>query len=106
MTPVNDWMIYSPAPFSSELFLTDLPKAADVACLSGAKKAVWTNRVPQHEPWPRTLMADSTVDTQTDDYKKNVHHNPQYSNVGESGRKPIGKVEGDETITRGKFWRR
>lgn len=82
------------------------PKYATPACLSEAKKALWTNRVPTKEPWPRVLMVDETVDTETDEYKKNVHHVPQYTNQGEAGRKPIGKTEGDEKIERGQMWRR
>jgi len=70
--------------------------------------APWTNRVPQHEPWPRVLMQDSddTVNSENDGYVNNIDWVEQYDNVGESGRKNIGKVEGDVTISRGKFWRR
>ena len=70
--------------------------------------APWTNRVPQHEPWPRTTMQDTgdAQNTENDGHTDNVDWVEQYDNVGEAGRKPIGKTEGDETIERGKFWRR
>jgi hypothetical protein len=74
--------------------------------------AAWTNRVPQHEPWPRVMKQDSddTVNEQNDGYTNNVDWIDQYDNIvrdnDPSGREPIGKVEGDEEIDRGKFWRR
>ena len=70
--------------------------------------APWTNRVPQHEPWPRVLMQDSddSVNTENNGYSNNVDWVEQYDNVGTSGRENIGVVEGDETIPRGRFWRR
>ena len=82
------------------------PKYAADACLSEARKALWTNRVPQQEPWPRVLMVDETQDEKSDEHTKNVHHVPQFTNEGEAGRKPIGRVEGDEDIPRGDLWRR
>lgn len=68
----------------------------------------WTNRVPQHEPWPRVLMQDSDDPTNAENngYVNNVDWVEQYTNVGQAGREPIGRTEGDETITRGRFWRR
>lgn len=73
-----------------------------------AKLAPWANRVPQHEPWPRVMKqdADRPQDSENDSYLNNTDWVDQYTNVGEAGRKPIGKTEGDETIDRGKFWRR
>lgn len=70
--------------------------------------APWTNRVPEHEPWPRVLKQDSDddVNSENNSYLNNVDWINQFDNVGEEGRKPIGKVEGDETIERGRFWRR
>jgi hypothetical protein len=74
--------------------------------------APWTNRVPQHEPWPRVMMQDSddTENEQNDGYVNNVDWVEQYDNIvrdgDPSGREPIGKVEGDEEIERGLFWRR
>lgn len=74
----------------------------------GTEEAPWTNRVPQHEPWTRVLMQDSddSVNTENSGYKNNIDWVEQFDNIGEEGREPIGKTEGDETIERGRFWRR
>lgn len=83
------------------------PKYASIACLSEAMIAIWTNRVPQYEPWPRELMVDTKfINESTDEYMKNVNHNLQLDPDSEVGAKKIGKLEGDVTITRNKFWRR
>ncbi len=68
----------------------------------------WTNRVPQHEPWPRVLMQDSDddINSENNGYLNNVDWIEQYDNLGQAGREPIGKVEGDDTLDRGRFWRR
>lgn len=73
-----------------------------------AKFAPWTNRVPDHEPWPRVLMQDSddSVNTSNSGHLNNVDWIKQYNNQGQRGREPIGKIEGTDTITRGPFWRR
>lgn len=79
------------------------------ALVSGSQITVWTNRVPQHEPWPRVLMQDSgdSINQSNNGYLDNVNWVMQYDNsTSPDGLKPIGKVEGDVTITRGKFWRR
>lgn len=107
MRAINEPVVNGLPDYTSELYLTGLPKRADPACLSEAKAALWTNRVPDKEPWPRVLMGDTpSANGPNDEYTKNVHHEPQYNNVGESGRKDIGIVEGDETIPRGELWRR
>ena len=74
----------------------------------GTLIAPWTNRVPQHEPWPRVMMIDVVADVNkaSDGPDNNVNWIPQYNNVGKAGREPIGKIEGNETITRNDFWRR
>ena len=84
------------------------PPFAKKACLSLTEISPWTNRVPEHEPWPRVMKQDSNdaQNTENDGYINNVDWIDQYDNEGEAGRKPIGKVEGDETIDRGKMWRR
>lgn len=85
------------------------PRYADPACLSVAQVALWTNRVPDHEPWPRVMKGDTTPppNSENDEYKKNVRHNDQYDNESSpEGRKPIGRVEGDQRIPRGPLWRR
>lgn len=73
------------------------------------KLAPWTNRVPQHEPWPRVVMQDSddTINSENNGYLNNVDWIEQFDNeTSPDGREPIGKTEGDDTIDRGKFWRR
>lgn len=93
---------------SSE-YIAYCPKYASVACLSDAMQALWTNRVPQHEPWPRVMKGDTTppANAKNDEYTKNIHHNDQYDNISSpEGLQPIGRVEGDEDIPRKDFWRR
>jgi hypothetical protein len=85
------------------------PKYAETACLSVARQALWTNRVPEHEPWPRVMKGDTSPppNSMNDEYTKNVHHIDQYDNVtSPAGLQPIGRVEGDEVIERGELWRR
>jgi hypothetical protein len=73
-----------------------------------AEIAPWTNRVPQHEPWPRVVMQDSddSVNAENDGYLNNVDWIEQFDDEGQAGREDVGVVEGDETIERGQFWRR
>lgn len=79
------------------------PRQAATAAYSEAQFAVWTNRVPQHEPWPRTLMVDTEgLNAPTEEHAKNTRHNPQY----DENHKDVGRVEGDETTERGPLWRR
>lgn len=55
------------------------------------KDALWTNRVPDHEPWPRTMTADEFT------------HEPEFT--AESDQ--VGKSERrGPTIERGPYWRR
>lgn len=85
------------------------PKYASPACLSEALQALWTNRVPMHEPWPRVMKGDTNPppNSKNQEYKKNVHHIDQYDNeTSPEGLRPIGRVEGDEDIDRGPLWRR
>ena len=83
------------------------PKYATPACLSEAMQALWTNRVPDHEPWPRVIKVDETINQKTDEYLKNVRHTDQYDNQSSpEGLQSIGRVEGDEDISRNEFWRR
>ncbi len=97
---------YTP-PALDGAYSSYIPPQATPACLSMAMQALWTNRVPLHEPWPRVLKGDSTPNAKFDEYKKNVHHLDQYDNMtSPEGLQPIGKVEGDEDITRLEFWRR
>jgi hypothetical protein len=68
--------------------------------------APWTNRVPDHEPWPRVMKLDETVNKSDDGHKNNVRWKDQFDNTSDKGRKNIGIIEGDEETTRGDFWRR
>lgn len=71
--------------------------------------AIWPNRVPEHEPWPRVMKQDSDdeINEENEGYLNNVDSIDQYDNVTDpEGREPIGQVEGDETIERNQFWRR
>lgn len=107
---VNQNVITGFQPFDLASFYTPfVPKYATPACLSVAQQAPWTNRVPMKEPWPRVMKGDTTPppNQENDEYKKNVHHWDQYDNrTSPEGLEPIGKIEGDETIKRGQFWRR
>lgn len=68
--------------------------SADAADVEDAKPSLYTNRVPEHEPWARVVM--SNPDT-------NTSHSPEpEANAGQDGV----TTEGNDTIERGKFWRR
>ncbi len=74
---------------------------------SGVGFALWTNRVPQHEPWARTMMGDTeNANTLNDECSMNVNHYPQFTEDNEAGRKLIGKADGEKEYVRGPFWRR
>lgn len=60
------------------------------ASSASEQPAFWTNRVPDHEPWARTM-------TRTD-----FTHEPELS----YDSKDVGRVERGQTIERGAFWRR
>lgn len=64
--------------------------SATAATAAGEQPALWTNRVPLHEPWARTM-------TKADDT-----HEPEFP----YDSKEVGKSERGRTITRGMFWRR
>ena len=76
--------------------------------VSEAEQALWTNRVPQHEPWPRTLMGDSVAPNQKNtESQYNTSHNPQFvDDNGGYGSLNINRSEGEETIERNELWRR
>lgn len=83
-----------------------LPKIASSACLSEADSSPWTNRVPQHEPWPRTLMGNNSSNSPNNESEYNTNHNPQFIDDGGTGSESINVVEGTDKIVRGQFWRR
>ncbi len=83
------------------------PRQASKSQVSGSGLAVWSNRVPSHEPWPRVLLSDETTNQPTDRVNYNVNHEPQIADDGtEDTSGKIGKLEGEDTIARNKFWRR
>lgn len=85
------------------------PKEAAKSELSLAEISPWTNRVPQHEPWPRVMKQDNgdEVNEENEGYKNNVDWIDQYDNESSpEGLQPIGRIEGDEEIERGPLWRR
>lgn len=69
--------------------------------------ALWTNRVPQHEPWARVMMVDTeNLNKSTNEHEFNTSHNPQLLPDNEAGAKLIGRLDGDDEIVRGPFWRK
>jgi len=95
----------NPIPVENYYFPT-LPKVANPACLSEADNAPWTNRVPQHEPWPRTLMGNNSSNSPNNESQYNTSHVPQFVDDGGEGSHSINRVEGTDVIQRGQFWRR
>lgn len=83
------------------------PRQPGIAPKSYSQGALWTNRVPSKEPWPRTMMGDSIAPNDySNEYERNTNHNPQFTEDSEEGRQKIGVVDGDEVYVRGPFWRR
>lgn len=71
---------------------------------SGASRAFWTNRVPQHEPWARTFM-DMKADGDISKEKRSAsEHSPEYDythkNVGR------GSEARGESYERNPNWKR
>lgn len=109
----NDWSlnlrILKEFANYDERFKNVQPPFAKSSELSLAEIAPWTNRVPDHEPWPRVLKQDSgdTQNVENEGYKNNVDHIDQFDNeTSPEGKENIGVIEGDETIERGPLWRR
>lgn len=109
----NNWSVNEEIVVDFEVYAeshTDAqPVYANQSCLSDTEIAIWPNRVPEHEPWARVVKQDSDdpLNKENDGYLNNVDSIDQYDNVtSPKGRKPIGKVEGDENIERNQFWRR
>lgn len=83
------------------------PKRAARSMSSNAQGALWTNRVPRHEPWPRVLLENETTNDFSAGPNSNVRHHPQFSDDGTpetSGK--IGKIEELVEYDRNNFWRR
>lgn len=96
------------------------PTQASEASDSGADKALWTNRVPEHEPWPRVLKSQPQKDpngTQAYDdqagmtyqdadearrFELNRHHTDEFSKDSAW----VGRAEGNELMDRNPLWKR
>lgn len=83
------------------------PRKAARSSASNAQYALWTNRVPLHEPWPRTMLEDETTNGPSAGPFSNVRHKPQYTDdkTAETSGK-IGRVDEITEYERNKFWRR
>lgn len=83
------------------------PPGAELSRPSSCYISPWPNRTPNHEPWPRVLLLDGTTNKPSENYVQNVNQFPQFEDDGtEAHSGKIGRVEGEETIERGEFWRR
>lgn len=83
------------------------PRQAATVGSAAVGPALWTNRVPSREPWARTMMVDTPeLNESSDEIERNTSHNPQFSDDAETGKKQIGRMDGEETYERGPFWRR
>jgi hypothetical protein len=84
-----------------------MPRQAAPSEFSAAGYALWTNRVPMHEPWNRVMMVDTpNLNAPSDEPEHNINHTPQLTDTTPAGSKLIGRLEGEEVIERGPFWRR
>ncbi len=83
------------------------PRMAAVALESGVTGALLPNRIPQHEPWDRSMLVNTRhINEPTDEIHFNTRLNPQFDAESEEGAKQLGRVFGEETTERGPFWRR
>lgn len=107
MIQVNKDIVNGFKPFPLDgFYFSNIPPFADPACLSNAEQAPWTNRVPSHEPWARTMMGDTTTNGVSDQCEYNTSHSPQFVDDGGNASYDIGRVEGEVTTERGPYWRR
>lgn len=107
-THSTDFAHYRYEPANPQGFVDEFaPRLPGQSIESLAQRAVWTNRVPQHEPWPRMMMVDTRhINTATDEHERNVNHNPQFDTSDMAAANQICRVFGDEEVIRGPFWRR
>lgn len=83
------------------------PRAAAESLPSLTSLAVWTNIMPQHEPWARQMLMDETVDEASAGPEYNVNHFPQWSDDNtEEHSGQIGKIYGLDETARNPFWKR
>jgi hypothetical protein len=104
---VEETFIIPPLSTSVPSLSISLPELPEIS--EDAKLTPWTNRVPEHESWPRVLKQDSDddINKKNDGYKNNIDWIDQFDNeTSPEGREDIGIIEGKEKIERGQFWRR
>lgn len=94
-------------------------QSAALAQLAGEQPARHTNRIPQHEPWPR-MMLDSTRANMVEEESKPATDGTKWSSkpIVFDGSDPtefefksyndpnIGRIEGGTMIVRNKLWHR
>ena len=113
----SQWVKAPEIPSKYQDYLTQFARQAE---LSEADQALWTNRVPMHEPWPRVLKGqpqkDPAATQQYDDdsnmyyqdqvppqrYNLNRHHDNEFSDDSAW----VGRADGDQPIERNPSWRR
>lgn len=61
--------------------------------IQNSEPSFWTNRVPDHEPWPRVLIKNPYL---------NIDHTPEF----EKNDINVNKVEEGATLNRNKNWKR
>lgn len=84
-----------------------LPRVADPSRPSLTSLAVWTNCKPEHEPWARQLLMDSTVNERSTGPDYNVNHFPQFDDDNtEETSGQIGRIYGNYETPRNPFWKR
>jgi phage gp45-like len=66
------------------------PSGATAAAAAGEAEAFYTSRIPEHEPWARSMTKDDTTPDPEFPYDS----------------KDVGKSERGRTINRGMYWRR
>lgn len=83
------------------------PRQARTTRPSLTSLAVWTNCMPQHEPWARQLLMNDTVNSPDSGPEYNVNHFPQWDDDNtEAHSGKIGRVYGIEETKRNPFWKR
>lgn len=83
------------------------PRMAAIAPKSGAIGALLPNRMPEKEPWPRSMLVNTAfINGPTDEIEYNSRLNPQLDPDSKEGAQLIGRLEGDIEIPRNPFWRR
>ena len=83
------------------------PRMATPASESDAQYALLPNRIPMHEPWPRVMNTNTdAINGPSDEPEFNTRLNTQHDQNTDAGAKLIGKLDGEDEIIRGPFWRR